>query len=143
MKIWLPRLLIAIVLVFNVQCALVFLISPQSYAAGYELSGVVGEITVRGFGILFLMWNVPYAVAFAHPVRYHVSLLEAVVMQLIGVVGESLLVISLGAMHAMLKSNLIRFIIFDAVGLCLLTGALLFVFSHRRQMGRQTGVSKP
>ncbi len=43
---------------------------------------------LRGLGMLFIIWNVPYAVALWHPVRNHISLSEA---QTIGLVGESII----------------------------------------------------
>jgi hypothetical protein len=75
-------------------------------------------------GILFLMWNVPYAVAFWHPVRHRLSLLEAVVMQAMGVVGEMLLLWTLPAGHAALRATARRFILFDGAGLLVLVAAM-------------------
>ena len=43
MRVWLSRLLIAAVLIWNVQCALAFLISPVPYAASFEVSGEPGR----------------------------------------------------------------------------------------------------
>ncbi len=48
-----------------------------------------------GMGVLFLMWNVPYAVALWHPLRHRISLYEALAMQAIGLLGESLIYLSL------------------------------------------------
>src|ERR1035437_4336550 len=90
-KTWLARLLIGWVFFFNVQCAIAFLAAPQLYAGLFELSGPPGEGMLRGLGLLFLMWNVPYAVALWNPARQRTSLYEAIVMQAIGVLGESLL----------------------------------------------------
>jgi hypothetical protein len=89
MKLNLARTMIAVVLLVNVWCALAFLIKPGDYAGGFELSGALGEAMLRGLGVLFLMWNVPYAVALWHPILHRVSLLEALAMQAIGLVGES------------------------------------------------------
>lgn len=124
-RLWFARLLIGIVLIFNVQCALAFLISPQLYAPGFELSGAAGEGMVRGMGVLFLMWNVPYAVALSHPLRRRVSLWEALAMQAIGLAGESLLLLSLEPGHALLRASVGRFILFDGAGLLLLILAAL------------------
>jgi hypothetical protein len=41
----------------------IFLAVPQQYIASFELNGPPGEGTLRGLGLLFLMWNVPYAMA--------------------------------------------------------------------------------
>ena len=66
------RLLIGIVFLWNVQCGMVFLLWPERYAPGFELTGAPGAAAVRGLGVLFLMWNVPYAVALWNPLRYRV-----------------------------------------------------------------------
>ncbi len=118
--IWLARLLIGVVFFFNVQCAVVFLAAPQAYAPSFELAGAAGEGMVRGLGVLFLMWNVPYAVALWHPLRYRVSLVEAVAMQVIGVAGETLLLSALPAGHDVIRLSVSRFIVFDASGLLFL-----------------------
>ena len=95
MKINLARILIGFVFLVNVQCALVFLIWPEKYTPGFELSGVPGEAMLRGLGVLFLMWNVPYAVALWNPIRYRLALWMAIAMQAIGVAGETLIAITL------------------------------------------------
>ena len=99
------------------QCAIAFLIAPQTYAPGFELSGAAGEAMVRGMGVLFLMWNVPYTVALWHPVRHRVSLYEAVAMQAIGLIGESLILWSLRGGHPVAAGSVTRFIVFDGAGL--------------------------
>lgn len=124
-RLWLARLLIGIVFFFNVQCAVVFLVAPQVYAPGFELAGASGEGMVRGMGILFLMWNVPYAVALWHPLKHRLSLVEAFLMQAIGVVGESLLLLGLEPGHEILRQSVARFILFDGLGLALLLGAVI------------------
>lgn len=117
---WIARGLIGIVLFFNVQCAVVFLLQPESYAGGFELAGVPGRMMVQGMGLLFLMWNVPYAFAVSDPVARRVSLIEAIIMQAIGVVGESVLLGTLPLGHWALKDTALRFIAFDGGGLVLL-----------------------
>lgn len=117
---WAARLLIGLVLTWNVQCAILFLWSPQAFAPGFELSGVAGEGMLRGIGILFLMWNVPYAVALLNPLRFHVSMYEAIAMQAIGLLGESTLLLALPAGHMALRSSVLRFITYDGVGLAAL-----------------------
>ena len=121
-KTWLARLLIGLVFFFNVQCAIAFLAAPQLYAASFELSGPPGEGMLRGLGLLFLMWNVPYAVALWNPARQRTSLYEAIVMQAIGVVGETLLLATFPAEagYTAIGASVGRFIIFDGSGLVLL-----------------------
>ena len=78
---------------------------------------------LRGLGVLFVMWNVPYAVALWHPVRHRISLYEALAMQTIGLVGESIIYLSLPTIHDLLQGSILRFIGFDALGLVLLAVA--------------------
>jgi len=119
-KIWMVRVLIGFVFFFNVQSAVQFLIRPEVYISAFELSGEVGEITLRGFGILFLMWNVPYFFALLQPVKNILALIEANLMQFIGLVGESILLITMDKTHWMLAGSIRRFVIFDGLGLVLL-----------------------
>jgi hypothetical protein len=116
-RIWIGRALVGLVFLFNVQCALAFLFVPEVYAPGFELQGAVGAGMVRGMGILFLMWNVPYAVALVHPIRWRVSLYEAIAMQAIGFAGEALLLLTFPAGHPSVEDSLGRFILFDGFGL--------------------------
>jgi hypothetical protein len=110
-----------VVLFFNLQAAVSLAGSPARYAAGFELQGRPGEAAVLGMAVLFVMWNVPYAVALSHPVRHRISLYEALAMQFIGLTGESLIVRGLPDAHVLARSSIHRFIAFDAFGLvCLL-----------------------
>lgn len=117
MKIWIGRLLIGFVFFFNVQCAVAFIIRPSLFTWGFDLQGGTGEAMVRGLGVLFLMWNVPYAVALWNPIRYRISLYEAVIMQAVGLLGESLILWFLPGEHPAVRSTLLRFISFDGGGL--------------------------
>ena len=123
MKINLTRILISIVFLVNLQCALVFLIWPEKYAGSFELSGAPGEAMLRGLGVLFLMWNVPYAVALWNPVRFRLALWIAIAMQTIGLVGEVLIALSLPVEHVGIRSTISRFVVFDAAGLLMLSAA--------------------
>ncbi len=125
---WIARGLIGIVLFFNLQCAILFLVNPQAYAPGFELSGSTGAAMMRGFGILFLMWNVPYAFALWQPQRHALSLIEATLMQAIGLTGEVILLFLLPPAHPLIQSSVNRFILFDAGGLAALLIALAMVY---------------
>jgi hypothetical protein len=126
MRTNLARGLIAAVFLVNVQCALAFLLWPDRYAPAFELGGVAGDAMVRGLGVLFLMWNVPYAVALWNPVRHRNFVFVALAMQAIGLVGETLIFTSLPATSEILRASLTRFILFDALGwLALLAAAWL------------------
>lgn len=128
MRLWLPRFLIAIVLLLNVQCALIFLIAPSWFAPSYELNGEVGEVVVRAFGVLFLMWNVPYIFAAWHPRRHRVSLWQATIMQAIGLIGETGILSSLSSDHLLLRDSIFRFIVFDGAGLVALIVAINLIW---------------
>ncbi len=83
----------------------------------FELAGAAGQAAIQGIAVLFLMWNVPYAVALWHPRRYRLALWQAVAMQALGVAGETLIWWQLPATHEVLRGSLLRFIVFDASGL--------------------------
>ncbi|MAT40977.1 MAG: hypothetical protein CL609_01460 [Anaerolineaceae bacterium] len=125
---FIPQILIGIVFVLNIQAGILFFLNPDQYAPAYELSGIPGNVAIAGTGLLFLMWSVPYAFALYNPYKHHSSLIQAVIMQAIGVGGESLILsrIPLGS-HLLLRQNIWRFIIFDGIGLLLLVLALYFV----------------
>ena len=120
MRLNLARGLVGLVILWNLQAALVFLLWPDRYTAAFELQGAVGAAMLRGMGVLFLMWNVPYLVALWNPVRYRISLYEALAMQTIGLVGEAIIYLTIPVIHAALRASILRFIAFDALGLLLL-----------------------
>jgi len=132
--LWFSRILIGVVFFFNVECALAFLAAPQAYAPAFELAGEPGVGMVRGMGILFLMWNVPYAFALWHPLRFKVSLLSAIIMQTIGAVGETLLLLTFPPGYALLRASVLRFIVFDTAGLVLLVIAGTLVWRQSRKI---------
>jgi hypothetical protein len=128
-RIWAARLLIAVVVTWNLECALVFWFNPRIFAPGFELAGIPGAAAVRGFAVLFVMWNIPYLVALWHPQRHRLSLWEALAMQAVGVIGESFILFSLPAGQAILHASLLRFITFDASGVVALLGAVLLAIT--------------
>ena len=69
LTLWTARLIVGVVFFFNVTCALEFIARPGAYAPSFELSGLPGEVMVRGIGILFLMWNATYPPVMARPDR--------------------------------------------------------------------------
>ena len=120
MRLNLARGLIGLTILWNLQAALAFLVWPERYINAFELDGIVGSAMLRGLGVLFVMWNIPYLVALWHPVRYRVSLYEALAMQTIGLLGEGLIYLSLTAIDTTLRASLARFMAFDGLGLALL-----------------------
>jgi len=142
-KILIARLLIAAVTVMNLLAAFQFLLRPQDYAAGFDMTGVAGGAMIQGLGLLFLMWNIPYVFAAVQPARNFISLIEAVIMQFIGVCGESLLLSGLTGEHPMLEESVRRFIVFDGAGLVFLLGALVLVIILRRSSLPQSDEVNP
>jgi hypothetical protein len=126
-RLTITRCLIAAVVLINLQCAIMFLLKPEFFLSAFELSAIPGEAALRGMGVLFLIWNVPYLVAFFNPVRYKVALYEAIAMQTIGLVGEMAIFASLPVAHALLRDSIARFILFDAGGLIALVVSLYTV----------------
>lgn len=136
--LWIARGLVGVVTFLNLQAAFYFMLRPQDFYSGFELSGEPGIAMIRGMGLLFLMWNIPYVVALIHPLRYYVSLVEAVIMQTIGVAGESLLLAALPGQHPQLHGSVMRFIYFDGGGLILLLAAFILVRRLRNLPGNST-----
>jgi len=126
------RILIGLVFLVNTQCALVFLFNPSPYMVGFGLEGIVGEQIVRALGLLFMMWNVPYAFALANPEKHRISLIEAVIMQAIGLVGETSILLIGGPYPSPIESTLIRFILFDGIGLVFLI--IAFGFTGKKNL---------
>jgi len=79
-----------------------------------------------------LMWNIPYLVALVDPLKHRVSLIEAVLMQFIGVTGESVMLLLLPGEHPVLQQTVMRFIYFDGAGLIVLLAALILVRAARK-----------
>lgn len=122
---WIARILIGSVLGMNLAAAIDFIARPELYLASYELSGEVGKAVIIGYGILFLMWQVPYCFALAQPRQHWVSLFQAILMQSVGLVGEILLLRSIPSQHALLRGSVSRFIFFDRGGLVFLILAFI------------------
>jgi len=126
-KVWVARLLIAIVLFWNLQAAVQFMFNSATFAPSFQLEGVPGRTAVAGYGILFLMWQVPYFFALFHPVKFKISLWSALIMQVIGVVAESILLTTIPTDYPLLRSSILRFIIFDGAGVLILLIALIVI----------------
>lgn len=119
-RTWIARALVALVFVINVQCALQFILWPGAYTAAYQVEGASAEIMVRTVGICFLMWNATYPPVIAHPERHRTLFGVVIAQQVIGLVGESLLLAGLQPGLEVLAGSIMRFVVFDAAGLVLL-----------------------
>lgn len=129
------RLCFGVVFCWNVMCALQFVIAPEQYTAAYELSGVAGAVAVQGLGVAFLMWNATYPVYLARPRRYPVLGGVIIAQQVIGLIGEIAIALSLPAGHDVLFANIARFIAFDAAGLALMAASLTWLALADRSVG--------
>jgi len=123
--IWLARIAIGFVFIVNIYCALLFILQPQNYIGGFELSGVPGMIIVQSFGILFLMWNATYPPVILRPNTQQALFSIILVQQLIGLVGETWLFLNLPVGYPALYATGLRFIVFDGLGLLLMGLAYL------------------
>lgn len=130
---WLSRLLIGIVTTLNLQAAVLFMLIPNRFVSSFEMTGETGNAVIQALGLLFLMWNVPYIFALIDPIKNRTSLIQANIMQAIGVIGETGILTTLRDSHPMLASSITRFIIFDASGLGLLLIALLISMRKNNQ----------
>lgn len=126
------RVSFALVFAVNVHCALSFVLDPQTFASSYELSGVPGIVAIQGMGVAFLMWNATYPAVIVSPKRFRALAVVVLAQQVIGLAGESWILLSIPADHPLLTSSIERFIAFDALGLVLTTAAL-GLFSHVRK----------
>jgi hypothetical protein len=124
-KSWIIRAFIAPVVFFNLQCSYEFILHAERYAPSFDLYEPTGAYLIQGLGLLFLMWNIPYLVALIDPILHVTSLDEAVIMQAIGAVGETLLLLNVPGSYHNLHAAVTRFIFFDGGGLILLIIALL------------------
>lgn len=122
---WPAQCLILPVTAWNLQAALAFILQPEQFAPSFMLNGVPGAAAVRGVGVLFVMWNVPYLAAFWNPRKYFLALQLAVTMQAVGLAGEIYILSTLTAEYDTLAASIRRFAAFDGVGLLLLIFALL------------------
>ena len=138
-KVWISRLLIAVVILLNLQAAFQYLLNPSAYVGAFELQGMPGRTAVMGMGILYIMWQVPYIFAAIHPVAHRFSLIEATIMQAIGLIGETWLRSQIPMENAILRGSIQRYRVFDAGGLVLLCIALLLlsIKSRDQKKGEQ------
>ena len=126
-KVWIARVLVTIVIFINLQAALQYLLNPNAYSGAFELEGIPGMAAVMGVGILYVMWQVPYVFAAINPAAHRLSMTEAVLMQAIGLLGETWLRTRIPVEHTVLRNSILRYIVFDAGGLVLLSVAWALV----------------
>ncbi len=122
---WTARIAVAIVFAWNIQCALTFLLFPENAVGAYELNGVAGEAAVQGIAVAFLMWNATYPLVIFDPIRHRTVFGIVLAQQLIGLLGESWILLTIQKGHDILVASISRFILFDAIGLIIMAGAFV------------------
>lgn len=131
---WVTRVCFAIVFAWNIECALSFVISPEAFTSGFQVQSVPGIAAVRGLGTAFLMWNATYPLFIINPQKYKALGGVIIAQQIIGLVGELYILLTLpGEGYALLAGSITRFVAFDATGLVmmLVSFAVLIHVSHR------------
>lgn len=130
---WFARIAVFLVFVINVQCALSFLFFPELYIEAYELSGLSGEVALQGIAVAFLMWNATYPLVIIDPEKYRTLYGVVLAQQLIGLVGESAILLSIPEGHIALSASILRFIAFDGAGLILMGLAFIVLFYTKKR----------
>jgi hypothetical protein len=138
LRTWIGRLLILIVIAWNIQAAIFLLINSSVIATSIEIPQIAGPSLIRGIGVLFIMWNIPYLFAAAHPVRFRISLVESLLMQFIALAGELILLSVSPIIPPALQNIFTIYSRFDAAGMALLlaAAAITWRLPAARRLGR-------
>lgn len=135
---WACRVCFALVFAMNAQCAFSYIFMPESFVGGFQLSGVEGAVAVQGIGVAFLMWNATYPAFIVFPQRFRALGAIILFQQAIGLVGESMIYLSLPEFgYAQLAHSIARFIVFDTIGLVLMTLSFVALCTITRNRGRR------
>ena len=120
--------------IVNIQCALSYVFMPESFTGRFQLSGVPGVVAVQGIGVAFLMWNATYPAFIVSPLRFKTLGIVVVIQQIIGLVGESAILMNLPSVgYTLLSESISRFILFDACGFIIMAVSLAFLFFALRR----------
>ena len=130
-RIWISRVLVLAVFAVNLYCAFVFIFLPANYLHAYELSGASGMAAIQGIGVAFLMWNVTYPFVIARPNRFRVVFIVVLIQQIVGLMGETFILLTLPAGYEVLAGNITRFILFDTAGFVFLLVAFFLSRSKK------------
>lgn len=135
---WAVRLAYLVVFVVNVQCALSFAVNPAGFVGAYQLegAGAAGLAAVQGIGVAFLMWNCTYPPVIANPSRFFPLAAVVLVQQVVGLVGETVILTQLPAGYETLAASVVRFIGFDAFGLVIMGLAFAWMAAMRKKDAR-------
>ena len=53
-KVWIARLLVAVVIFINLQAAVQYLLNPNAYSGAFELEGIPGMAAVMGLPLIHI-----------------------------------------------------------------------------------------
>ncbi len=95
-----------------------------------------GAAAVQGLGVAFLMWNATYPAVIVSPRRFRALGVVVIVQQFVGLVGETWILATLPAGHALLSASIERFIAFDALGLVLMAVSFGWLAASDRRFGK-------
>ncbi|MEA5020055.1 MAG: hypothetical protein VB027_06780 [Gordonibacter sp.] len=137
------RMATAVVFIVNVQCALSFVLQPAAFTDSFELAsaGVAGDVAVRGLGVAFLMWNTTYPAVIVDPRRFRVLHIVVLAQQIIGLVGELIIRLTLPPGAINLTASIDRFIAFDAFGLVIMASTLAVLIIADRRTKQQAAIN--
>ena len=137
---WFARVMVLVVFCWNVLCALQFIIAPASFASGYGLEPTPENCAlVSGIGVAFLMWNVTYPAVIFDPMRFKTLYIVVLIQQLVGLAGEYFIWMRLsgaGLAEGAMADGIMRFVIFDGVGLAMMLVGLIVLWLCRPKLGR-------
>lgn len=135
--VWGARAVVALVCFFNLTAAIPFVLNPALYSHSFQVQdcGIGGQVLVRGLGIAFLMWQVPFIPVIWRPERNRTCFLCLLGMQLIGLIGESWMLVAMPEVTGPLRATGWRFILFDGGGLLGMTLAYRALWGPLRTSG--------
>jgi hypothetical protein len=125
-RLQLSRAAVGIVLFLNIQCAVQFLASPQITRRVLNFQEH-GRNSYSRYGNLIPYVECALCFCLNPPVKYRISYFQAVIMQFIGLLGETFLWIVIPSENALIAANISRFIIFDGTGLVFMTFGYLLI----------------
>lgn len=133
---WTTRITVSAVFLSNMICALQFLLWPDGYTSAYELSGDVGTAVIRSFGVLFIMWSLTYPAVIWQPERQRPLFTIVLIQQFVGLTGELCIWASIQNVHAVLSASILRFVVFDGIGLVMMMMAFCLLIREARHRVR-------
>jgi hypothetical protein len=119
---------------------------PADFVDVFQLEGQAGQVAVAGLGVAFLMWNCTFPAFLIMPDRFMCLGVVAIVQQIVGIVGEAWILLSL-AEWMPLDAAIERFLFFDVMGLALMLVSFMLLARsidwEYRPFSRRVGISKP